>query len=611
MLETHKSKSVEKIVLASGPALEKAVSETLSLIAKIVGGTLGPGGRPVLIERQEYNLPPKITKDGVTVFQSLGFMDSVSHCLMESMRDTAVRTANEAGDGTTTATILAHAFRQRIAQFCKDHPEESPQSVVRSLKRLHTEVLQPALDKMAITCSLDADDLTCFNVAKISANGDEKLAEAVLTAYDICGDEGNVNIVEVSGPYGYQVEKIEGYPILNSGFEHSCSRFYPVFVNDAAKQRVIMDKPAFVLYFGSVSDLQTIRPVLMNLYHAWKVTKTLRTHNVVLMAQGFSDSVLGSLAEEWADSASINVFPYVLPRSPFLNGQKNMMDDIAAVVGAKVFDQVTNPLDENTDITAGIGNVPQQDSDSAWLPVGITHFECKRYDATILGRVNDPNGQKALIDRVEEVQASGEFAESELEKQYQRERAAKLSGGIARLKVLGSSNGEMKERADRADDAVCAVKGALQHGALPGGCRALIDLSRRGTLGAHDERIWVEIIAPALLTPFRVLLENTGYRQDEIEELIGKMLVKCATDDSPTSYDVLAHKFVDAKATGLLDSFPAVSVALRTSLSIASELGTLGGIIVHPRDKEFDRKDAVDAADFNRMISTNMADERI
>jgi chaperonin GroEL len=628
-VEYQKAKSAHKLVIPRGEELRSKILRTSEIIANIVGGTLGPGGHPVLIERPEFGLPPIITKDGVTVFRALGFMDATMHCIMESQRDASVRTATEAGDGTTTATILGDAFLRNTLEYTEKNPELSSQVIIRDIQKTYSDVLEPEVNRLSIRGDLESDEGRAYlkAVAVVSGNGDQDLASAVMECFDICGDEGNVTIIEATGPSGYGVEKVSGYPVA-MGYEESLRRFYPAFINRPDLQQILVEKPAFVLYFGSINDIQTLVPLMKKVQEAWE-GEYLKTPNIVVVAVGFSEAVLASLTTNWSSPGSINILPILVPNnSPIHNAQRNFLDDLAAVTGSTVFDPITRPLD-NAEFT-DIGNIAL-DEDDAWKPLGVREVEVSRYRTSVVGVCQDD----ILIARAEQVKVQAEQSESELESSLIRERLAKLTGGIARLRVIGSSNGEVKERRDRAEDAICAVRGAIKHGCLPAGCWTLIRLA---VILPHT-KINTAIVIPALFRPLVVLLSNVGINISPTGRtkmsLMARLFCKrpqssdlSFSDDDLSSfpgflesarsgvvkdaviYDVSGGRMVNAVEAGLLDSTPAVREALKNAISIATLMGTLGGTIVQPRDHTFESKEGHAASDFERNSNFNPADER-
>lgn len=217
LFQSSKPKSAGKIMLSSKDQLNTLVLETLTHMASMAGSTLGPGGRQVLIERPEMGMKPIITKDGVTVIKNLGYADSVKQLILESARDAALRTASEAGDGTTTATILSSAIADYTYEASKNNPKMSPQRIVRELQNM-----VPYIKEKIKTFSIfaDSDNYTevLKSVAALSANSDSELADSVIEAFDTVGEEGNLTIVEATGPSKYEVERISGYTV-DQGYE--------------------------------------------------------------------------------------------------------------------------------------------------------------------------------------------------------------------------------------------------------------------------------------------------------------------------------------------------------------------------------------------------------
>lgn len=616
-MEWTKVKSVEKRVILPGDFLDQKVLNTMETISNAVGATLGPGGRPVLIERQEYHLPGMVTKDGVTVFKSLGFKDPVEHSIMESARDAAIRTVAEAGDGTTTATILAYALVKYSQKFLKKNPHYSPQKLVRIIQNVFEKEIEPFISKKSVKIDFSSKkgQKILKDVAKLSANGDEKLAEAVMEAFNLVGDNGTITIIESSGPTSYKIEKIEGYPIP-IGYEESCTKFMSAFINDVSGNRVYLKNPGFVIYNGIITDIQVMLGVLEKLQFAWLNRPGTSTHNpeapfinspnIVFLANGFSESVLGSLALNMPDATSINLLPLLTPKSAILNGEVHFLEDVSAITGATVFNYLSKPLDsfELNDL----GRVEVTNKDGTKSP---GEFEMFRFRSTIIG-IND---EDEIVDRSETLEGMVKSAISEYDARVLKERLSSLVGGIAKLTVVGSSNGELRERKDRADDAVRAVQGTIRKGAFPGG--------GWGLLGAialikdkNDDPVINEVLVPSLLEPVIKLFANCGVLQEELVSYLEYMNKKIVEDGleikKATVYDLSSTPYlpVNALDNGILDSAPALLEAIRNSISIASLLGTLGGIVVFERDKSLEREEAMANEDFVRNANINPANER-
>lgn len=574
-METRKVKSVAKQVSVNDAALTKVVLNTMEKISRIVGSTLGPHGRHVLIERYDYDMPPFVTKDGVTVFRSLGFADAREHCIMEVARDAAIRTAKEAGDGTTTATILSEAIVRRIYQFTTKYPKVSPQRIVRDIEKTFRDFIEPTVKTLSRQVTRDTDENreTLRAVATISANGDTDLADAVIRCFDICGDEGNVTIEEAAGNSGYTVQKIEGYPVM-VGYDECCRQYYSRFINDGARQICAMDKPVFLLYYGDITEMQQLTFIGEQVGRAWEEQKY--NHNVVVCARSFSDSVLATLAVNFAHESTINVFPLAIPRTSQTNSQMEWLYDVAAVTGAIIFDPANRPID-----TAELEH----------LGHGIQKFESNRGRSYIFGY----SDETLLEMRIDELKQALINAVSDLDALYTQERIAKLAGGIAKLKVVGSSNGETKEKRDRAEDAVCAVRGALKSGTLPGGGWTLLKLCNLLPYTTVND----EILRPAFYEPFNRLLSNGGFIDDrEIQTVLRPILEGLLEGGEALVYDFLENKHVRPYEAGILDSAPAVTEAIRSSISIATLIGTMGGIVAFPRDDFYERQEASETAEY-------------
>jgi chaperonin GroEL len=585
----RKAKTAPKIFEVQQDTLKKKVLKTMSSVADAVGRTMGPGGRNILIESDFPGIPNKNTKDGVTVFKSLGAIDPYEHLIIEQARDVAQRTASEAGDGTTTATVLSHAIIKNLFDYCEKNRKESPQRVARKIQKVTRELLVPYIQSRAITINEENKHMLKM-VAKISANGDEDMADAVIQAFEEIGygDASHVTIRELSGPQGYKVERIDGFPIP-MGFEDSIGKFHTAFINDQANQRVYLENPLFILYDGMVNDLIQITPLLNQAGERFQSGES-DYKNIVIVAHGFSENVLTMLAVNWADPGTMNVFPIVTPMAQFVNSQLHFLHDLAAFTGASVFG-----------LTNQIGKAELSD-----LGKGMTSFECNRFRSTVVG---DPDETNIEV-RAADLETMKNNAESVAETMWIEERLGKITNGIAKLTIFGGSNGELKEAHDRCEDAVCAVRSAITHGALPGGCRLSIDMATKLMQELPEGDAAREVLVPSLLALPHRLLENAGYSEDEIGEVLARLL-----GNPDEVYDIENQAFGKAEDLGLFDATKAVSESLSNAVSIAAVLGTMGGMVCHPRDDVFERSEAKADAEFTRAVEnphnyTNEANER-
>lgn len=573
-----KVKSTAKEYISDRAQINSIVTSTMTRISDIVGSTLGPNGRISLIESDQDGIPDKPTKDGVTVFKSLGAHDAYEHMITEQVRSAATRTASEAGDGTTTATILACSLTTSLLKFCDENPKLSPQRVVRIIQKTLKEKLLPAVAKSTIKIGNENKDIL-NKVAKISANGDDDISNAVIEAFDIVGygASSHVTIQELSGPGGYKVEALDGYPIP-IGYEESIGKFHSQFINDAANIRCVLEKPVFILFDGMVNDLVNFGPIIETIGKAFEAGSDVK--NIVIISHGFSEMVLNDLAANFATQGTLKVFPLVTPMNAVVNSRQNFLVDMSAFTGAKVF---------------GMKD-PVSKAEPEDLGFGMERFESYRFRSTLVGESAEENiAERAAVLRKQLENPESAYAQRDLE-----ERLGKLTSGIAIIKIYAGSSGELKERHDRVEDAVCAVRAAITHGALPGGCRMLVDLAvlLQSVPATEEERVvWDEVLAPTLLQPITKLLDNAGFVEEQIGEMITKLI------QSPNSvYDVENHSYGSAVEMGLFDATKAVEEALKNAVSIASVMGVLGGMVVHPRDNQLENQEAKAEAHFKRHI---------
>jgi len=569
-MANRKVKATAKKFISDPKIIQQIVVNTMTRISDIVGSTLGPSGRICLIESDFDGIPNKNTKDGVTVFHSLGARDPFEHLIIEQTRDAATRTASEAGDGTTTATVLSAALTKNLLDFCNRDKKFSPQRVVRIMNRLLKTELLPHIDKASIKIDLNNQDLL-KRVATVSANGDEEMADAVIEAFEATGMTANshVTIQEIPGPGTYGVKLVEGLPIP-MGYEESIGKFHNVFITDQSNLRIVLTNPQFILFDGMVTDLITFEDTLFKIGQEY-ANGNESMKNVVIVAHGFSEQVLISLAHNMPNPNTINIVPFVTPMNQVINSRSNFLTDLAAFTGAQVFGMMKAL---NTAQPTDFGS-------------NMDRMEIYRFKATVIG---DPD-QLNIETRVDQLKQQAKAPESKAAELDLKERIGKLTSGIAKLEIYAGSAGELKEKHDRCEDAVCAVRAAINHGALPGGCRVLTDLTakmhRYSSKDEQENRVAREVLAPSLATPLNKLLDNAGYTEAEIVDIMTRLLT------TPNEvYDVEKQIFGDALELGVFDATKAVEEALKNAMSIASVMGVMGGLVCHPRDEALERDEA-------------------
>lgn len=588
--ELAKTKTASKTITYKTSQLKKYILDTLAEASQLVGSTLGPNGKIVLIERQE-NLPPFATKDGITVFNAMAYSNPTKQAILEASRDSSAKTNTEAGDGTTTATILSEGLIRLGFEYLSQNPKVSTQKVMRELEAAHNNIVSPFIKNNAIKITTENDTDFLKKVAMIATNYDEEMSDAVIKCFGQVGHGGNVTIIEAPGVSGFEVEKIDGFPIAR-GFEDTCGRFLEEFINDKAGYRTILERPKFLLYNGKLNDMNSLMPILEKVADASdpaKYGKNAISPNVIIMAHHFSETVLAALAANFKMPTTINVLPLKIPITFQENSGYHFLLDVSAFTSSTIFDPLTKPLE-----TAEIEDLGAD---------GMEIFEFQRYKSTIIGKPEEVT----LMARAEELEYQMNNAESSLDKELLNERLAILTGGIAKIKVLGSSEAELKEKRHRVEDAVAAIKGAIKYGVLPGGAKTLLTLSYMIKKNPDIPRSVKEIMGKAFMMPFYRILENGGNMKDEISEVMSRVMfkdpeTKAELNDFFYTYDAMNFRYGDAVEMGILDSAAAVMMSIKNSLSVSKMLMGLSGVVVFQRDVELERQEARDYSSEQRSM---------
>lgn len=564
-------KSKAKRIVVNKDEVRKIVAQTIDDMATIVGATLGPGGNPVLIERD--GLSPLITKDGVTVAKSLGVDNAEANIIVDAAKEICLKTAKEAGDGTTTAIVLANAITKYGNQFLHNNPKYNPQRMINELQELYNQVIVPYLKDNAIPVKGE-DELV--NVATISANGDREIAKAAVKAVIAAGEDGHVIIEEAQGNQ-LKVETMDGF-IVTSGLK-DIGAVGRLFINDRGNQQVKMDRGLVFLYDGSLNDLKVPSAIQQAIENS-----DYYGLPIMVFAHGFADVVIEAFGK--TTKGGYTVVPVKTPMSGAANSRSSFLLDMSAYSGATVYDPGNIDKFITEDETDGFGVF-----DNA--KVGM-------YETVVQ---STPDSEK-IDARLAELKHLMEISPSDFDKMHIKAAIGKLTGGISTIWVGGGSELEAREKRDRVEDAVEAVKSAIAEGIVPGGCSIQLVLSTLIARHPNKKPSW-DIMVEALAQPFNILLNNCGESVDEVWPQLGNHIhFSVQKKQLPSSvFDASQHLIVDAMQAGIIEPAKVCRVTIGNALSVASLLVTLGGIVVVPRDAGLENQLALSKQAFKDMMS--------
>ena len=505
-------------------------------LADAVQVTLGPKGRNVILE-QSFGAP-KITKDGVTVAKGIDFEDKFENMGAQLVRQVANRTNDEAGDGTTTSTVLTRAI---FAEGCKAVAAGlNPMDLSRGM-RSALNVLVEELDtiKMPIS-STSVEQVT--QVAVISANSDASIGNLIAAAMKEVGDQGVITVQD-GQTLNNELETIVGMK-FDRGY------ISPYFVTDQKAQKCSFDEPMVLLVEKKVSSLQSILPLLEEVV---KLSKPL-----VIIAEDVEADALAALIVNRLRSG----LKIACVKAPgFGDNRKANLQDIAVLTGGTVVSE---------ELGKKLEQVTLDDLGSC------KRIEISKDDTTIL----DGAGADAAIDeRVDIIQQTIDNTKSDYEKEKLQERLAKLSGGVAVIKVGGGSEVEVNEAKDRVTDALNATRAAVQEGIVPGGGAALLHASKKlaslsETLENADQRVGVEIVAKACRAPMNAIASNAGH---EGAVVVGTVM---GSEDPNFGFDAANGDYKDMVAAGIIDPTKVVKSALIDAVSVAALMTTTEAAVV-------------------------------
>ncbi|EOI3396238.1 chaperonin GroEL [Campylobacter coli] len=486
--------------------------------------TMGPRGRNVLIQKSFS--APSITKDGVSVAKEVELKDSLENMGASLVREVASKTADQAGDGTTTATVLAHAiFKEGLRNITaganpievKRGMDKACEAIVAELKKLSREVK----DKKEIA-----------QVATISANSDEKIGNLIADAMEKVGKDGVITVEEAKS-INDELNVVEGMQ-FDRGY------LSPYFITNAEKMTVELSNPYILLFDKKIANLKDLLPVLEQIQKTGKP--------LLIIAEDIEGEALATLVVNKLRGV-LNISAVKAPG--FGDRRKAMLEDIAILTGGEVIsEELGRTLESATIQDLGQASSVIIDKDNTTIVNGA--------------------GEKANIDaRVNQIKAQIAETSSDYDREKLQERLAKLSGGVAVIKVGAATETEMKEKKDRVDDALSATKAAVEEGIVIGGGAALIKAKAKINLDLKgDEAIGAAIVERALRAPLRQIAENAGFDAGVVVNSVEN------AKDENTGFDAAKGEYVNMLESGIIDPVKVERVALLNAVSVASMLLT-------------------------------------
>jgi len=497
------------------------ILEGLSKLAATVKVTMGPVGRNVILQKSFG--APRVTKDGVTVAKEIELPQPFENMGAKMVNQVASRTSDEVGDGTTTATVLAEAiYREGLKNVTAG---ANPMAVKRGIDLAVTAAIK-SIAEQAVDVKTN-DDLA--KVGTISANGDAEVGRLLAAALDEVGAEGVVEIEEGKG-LGYEKEVVEGMQ-FDKGFVS------PYFMTDPSSLKCELNDPFILLHEKKISSLRDFVPLLESVMTAGKP--------LLVIAEDVDGEALAALVVNKL-RGTIQVCAVKAPG--FGERRKAMLGDLATLTGATLISEDLGVKLENVTL-AQLGRAGRVVVDK---------------DTTT---VVDGAGRKGDIKaRIEQVRNQIEKTTSDYDREKLQERLAKLTGGVAVIRVGGATEIQVKERKDLVDDAFHATRAAREEGIIPGGgvayLRAIEVVQAARTKGRGDEKIGFDIVARALREPTRQIVENAG---GEGEVVVEQILEKTGR----FGYDASAGEFTDLFKAGIIDPAKVARVALESAASVA------------------------------------------
>ena len=509
----------------------------IDILTDAVRITLGPKGRNVILDKSFG--APRITKDGVTVAKEIELADKFENMGAQMVREVASKTNDEAGDGTTTATVLAHSIVREGAKSVA--AGMNPMDLKRGVD-IAVKTVVEALKKASKTVSTSAE---ISQVGTISANGDTEVGAMIAKAMEQVGNEGVITVEEAKG-LETELDVVEGM-LFDRGYTS------PYFITNAEKMNCEMENPYILIHESKLSGLQPLLPLLEQVVQSGRP--------LLVIAEDIEGEALAPLVVNKL-RGGMKVAAVKAPG--FGDRRKAMLEDLAVLTSGQVVSE---------DLGIKLENVTMDMLGTA-KKVIITKEE-----TTV---VEGAGKKKEIEGRCHQIRSQIEETSSDYDKEKLQERLAKLAGGVAGIRGGGATEIEVKERRDRVDDALNSTRAAVEEGVVPGGGAALLYAAKsldKLNVANDDQRVGIDIVRRALQTPLRQIAENAG---EDGAVVAGKLL---DLKDSTRGFDAQNGQYVNMVKAGIIDPTKVVRTALQDASSVAGLLITTEAMVAEVPEK--------------------------
>jgi len=500
------------------------LKEGVDTLADAVKVTLGPKGRNVVIGKQFGT--PHVTKDGVTVAKEIELEDEVSNLGAQMVKEVASKTADMAGDGTTTATVLAQAIVKEGTKSVA--AGANPIDLKRGIDKTVEHVVKHLKDQ-SITIGTDPEKIK--QIATISANNDSTIGSLISEAMKVAGRDGVITVEEAKGTET-ELKTVDGMQ-FDRGY------LSPYFVTNTEKMITEMEDALILLIDKKVSSMKELLPVLEPIVQQGK--------SLLIVAEDVDGDALSTLVMNRV-RGSIKVAAVKAPG--FGTSRSEQLEDLAKLTGGKVFSEQMGIDLDHEDAISMLGSAEKIEIDK---------------DKTTI--INGKGEAADIAERVSQIKIHIESSTSDYEKEKLQERLAKLAGGVAVLYIGAPTEVEMKEKKDRVDDALSATRAAVEEGIIPGGGVALRSLNKQDLIKFDNkDELWGrDIVLEALKAPFNTIMSNAGLNGDVIWNEI-----EMTGEHSGIGYDARSSKVVDMVEAGIIDPTKVTRAAIENASSVAS-----------------------------------------